>query len=398
MGINRNGINHTMNQISKQIEVTAFNGEIVQSNHGIWGGERISYKDGSFTHNGISNKSSLFKSFSQSKLDLFNYNTEYLIKAMKRLSENNMQIDYKQAVTSYIVDGKECGENDFNTLECTLYEGNDKVTISTYKKNDMFKDEDIIILKNTLKERIKDIQQATNPIKKNMPILLDEEAAGLLTAMIVGYLLEGDRISAGTSYLFNHMERFKINPLLKISDIISPSLPVFFTRDEEGTTAINEIPLIKDGRLCSYITDVKSAEFFGVKNNGRSRSQDYRHIPLPRICNVITHDGDQSFNQLLSNINNGYYCVGVSGAAVDVASGVIHVNFQVSYNIENGEITNSINNFSLSINIYEYLQYVRLIGNRKKEYYRFMGKSRPLQNHLVGFSSPHIVLEGCCVE
>lgn len=383
-------------QICNELIITAENGNITNSNGGIWGGRRISNPDGEPGHRSETINGIEFGAFSDSVCELERF--EEISYLLKDISNEGILSNYSYRQNYISFDGTNFEQDTLEVIECIASDDPEVRTI-VYGKEGKLRYADF----KYAQSRIKEIYQARRSARKenitgNTDVLLDSEAAGLLTAMLVGYFFEGDRVAAGTSYLFNNIERCKLNPLVTVIDKVTPEFPVYFTNDEEGTLPEHEVILINEGKIGSCVTDCFTSYLLNSENNGRSRSQDYRFVPLPRIANVLFKSGTYDFKDLLDCMGRGIYCIGVSGAAVDVASGVIHMNFQAAYNIENGEIAKPISNTSLSINVFEFIQKIKLVGNDLRTYARIMGKGRPLQNHIIGFGSPHLVMEECYVR
>jgi|GEM_PF-4435784 len=251
------------------------------------------------------------------------------------------------------------------------------------------------IIESTVKLQglINDDQKAKEDNRQWSVIILDSEVAGAFISMLIGYLFEGNRTASKTSYFFNHIDRYQPQISITIHDTLKESYPVNYIYDHEGTVAEPDILLIDSGTVKSHLTDLESARKLNVKNNGRSRSQDYRNIPSPRATNVVVDPSERTLSQMLHETKDGIYCVGMSGAAIDAASGIIHLNCQIGYYIKNGVKESIIKEPGLSFEVFDFMNSICSLGNDQSIGYRFMGKGRPLQNCLIGYCSPSIKLE-----
>lgn len=379
-------------EFNTELKLTAQNGTITYYNSGNWAGKREKINDNTYLSYSLDNKlMNTEKCFNEKKL-------HKLAKDIELSTKNNLIINYHYK-RKYSLFNDSIIQNDaLHIFEYIKQYGNEQIKMLKFFKGSEIDLEQICKLEDKIDKVIVDKKNSILLNKSLNSIVLDSESAGLITSMVVGYLFEGDRISSSTSYLFNHKKRFIVNPLLTISDTLDESLPIYYEYDEEGVKAKKNVILLDHGVSKDFITDRLSAKLLGVNNTGRCRSEDYRFTPFPRIGNIVTKNGTNTLSETFKEVNNAVYYTGISGAAVDVASGVIHANFYVGYLIENGEITCPIGNVSLSINIFDFIKNIKIIGNDDFTSFRIMGKSRPLQNNYIGFRSPHLALEGYYAE
>lgn len=373
-------------ELIKYFGMTYKNGIIVNSYSGLWQGTRTANDSG---------QNYIVKSLPYHLGDKFNLEIKEIFDMNFELIQNldkNINIKYIfQKRNSYVNNIK--AENSYIHM-IDLQDNCGKVSLNYYSKNKIVDKHDLILKINKLKIIADKISQSEFVDLKYSSIIFDKEASGLIMAMIIGYFFEGDRVASNTSYFFNNIEKFSMNIPLSVYDELKPNLPVYFEYDQEGIQANRKVCLIKNGKINSYLTDKYFAKKLGTENNGRSRSQDYRTIPFPRITNVIVKKGNISFSQLVSNTECGIYCVGISGVAIDVASGVIHINCLIGYQVRNRKLIDDVilKGPSFSFEIFDFLKKIKYICDKYEIGYRIMGKGRPIQNTLVGFSSPEICL------
>lgn len=382
-------------QVQSEMDLEITNGNIVHENNGVWGGCREKISDERYQHKCIESSALLADNV---QLDLWqNEQYDSFLKLLLEMSQDKYSFHYRCKKRNSTINGLVCQDDMLHILDCSKMYRNKKIEVSIYGKSDVISSNNILEATRSLEQIIKAKQTASDILGDYEVIVMDQEVSGLINAMLIGYFFEGDRIAARTSYLFNHINQFYETPIITIKDVVSKELPVYYLHDEESNVP-EDVTLIHKGKIESVLTDNLSADKLRVTSNGRLRAQDYKYIPLPRIANIITESSGTSQQDILQDIASGIYCVGVTGAAVDIASGVIHANFQVGYQIKDGVIGESVDDISLSINVFEYLKCICKVGGESKSYMRYMGKGRPLQNHLVGFASPCIVLEGQYVK
>lgn len=87
------------------------------------------------------------------------------------------------------------------------------------------------------------------------------------------------------------------------------------------------------------------------------------------------------------------YIEGMAGAAVDVASGIIHLNGVLGSRFRRGEVVDSVAAPGLSLEIRDFIARLAGLGKRDRWSCRPMGKGRPLQNCEIGYRSPQLMLD-----
>ncbi len=238
------------------------------------------------------------------------------------------------------------------------------------------------------------LRSAERPAVVSYPsVILDNECSGVLVTMLLGYFLEGDRVAAGTSFMVHHCSGLAFSLPLTATDVLQDSAPVQSLRDEEGTPSARRVVLVDRGRFREHLTDRASARRLGEANNGRCRSAGYQYVPTPRLTNVEVDDGTSTLAELIADTDDGIYLEGMAGAAVDVASGVIHLNGVLGSRIRGGEITGWVAQPGISLEIRRFIAGLAGLGRRSAWSCRAMGKGRPLQNCLIGYRSPQLALD-----
>lgn len=124
--------------------------------------------------------------------------------------------------------------------------------------------------------------------------------------------------------------------------------------DGEGyPTQYKEI--IKDGVLQTYLHNLKTAHRFGVTSTGNGKNT---------VTNLYLKPGKTSFEELLSELNEGILITELSGLHVglDFVSG----DFSVvggGFEIKDGRIGKPLSQFTVAGNFYEVLKDIRKVGN-----------------------------------
>lgn len=230
------------------------------------------------------------------------------------------------------------------------------------------------------------------PPERDPWVLLDPEAAGILTVLGVGYMMEADRVASGPDLPFSPAGAWVAAPCLDVWDDPSAAgARIRMGLDEEGTPA-RPVRLLAEGRVDGYLTDTTTATQLGVPNCGRSRSDGFASVPHPRATNVYAAPGRQTREALLRFMGQGIYLAGVVHAAMDVASGVLHLQPRRCRAVRGGEPAEDLPPRAMRIQVPRFLQRVAAVADDLTFFVRRMGKGRPLQMTPVGYGAPHVLV------
>jgi len=205
------------------------------------------------------------------------------------------------------------------------------------------------------------------------PVIADQELTGVLVHEALGHAVEGDLILQNDSILKDKLGETIASDIVNIFDDASLKEGFgYYPYDVEGVkTKPNQ--LIKDGKLVSLLNSRSTASKLNMKSSGNARSL-IADQPIVRMSNTYMQPGDNSFEELFEDIDNGIYLKGSRGGQVDTGKGVFQFNAAEGYLIEHGEITTPLRDVSLSGNILETLKNVDAIGNDLKLGPGFCGK------------------------
>ncbi len=218
------------------------------------------------------------------------------------------------------------------------------------------------------------------------PVVADPELTGVLIHEALGHAVEGDLILQNDSILKDKMGEMIASEIVNIFDDASRKDGFgYYPYDVEGVkTKPNQ--LVKDGKLVSLLNSRETASKFNMKSSGNARSI-ISDQPIVRMSNTYLQPGDSSFEELIEDVSEGIYLKGSRGGQVDTGKGIFQFNAVEGYKIENGEITTSLRDVSLSGNILETLKSIDAIGNDFKLSVGYCGKDS--QTAPVGDGGPH---------
>jgi len=161
--------------------------------------------------------------------------------------------------------------------------------------------------------------------------------------------INGASIARGTSFLKDMMNKQVFADGINIVDdphiLRGPSSRPF---DGEGL-ANESLTFIKDGVLQDWILDRTSAKQLNLQSNGRA-ARGTSSPPSPSSSNIYIAAGTQSPEDMISDIQNGFYVteligMGVNGITGDYSRGA------AGFWIENGEITYPVNEITIASNL-----------------------------------------------
>lgn len=120
--------------------------------------------------------------------------------------------------------------------------------------------------------------------------------------------------------------------------------------DGEGV-ATKRLPLINDGELMTWLLDLRSARQLGLETTGHA-SRGTSSPPSPSVSNLYLEPGEASLEELMADIDQGFYVneligFGVNGVTGDYSRGAS------GFWIEEGKITYPVSEVTIAGNLIE---------------------------------------------
>ncbi|WP_410509390.1 TldD/PmbA family protein [Methanosarcina hadiensis] len=257
---------------------------------------------------------------------------------------------------------------------------------------ELFEKENVLELAGKAGKTALELLKAKTPKGGEMPVVLDQELAGVFAHEAVGHASEADLVLEGDSILENRIGEQIASPLINIID--DPTLHEFgyYPFDAEGSES-RRTEIIRDGIFNSYLHSRETAAKLGG-TPGNCRAQGYS-MPVVRMSNTFIDNGDSRFEEMLEEVQNGMYLVGSRGGQVNTGEGIFQFNAEKGYLIKNGELTELLRDVSLSGKTLEILNHVTLVGNDLKMTAGRCGKAGQLVP--VSDGSPHIAISKALV-
>jgi len=251
-----------------------------------------------------------------------------------------------------------------------------------------------------LGERLKLQLGAKPPKGGGFPAILGPEIVGVFAHEAFGHLAEADLTFAGSVVLDKLGRQVASEHVTLIDDGTIEGGFGSFKYDDEGVPAEKTV-LIKDGIIVSLMYDREYAakfeafrqkipedvrDLFEIKPTGNARAEDFRVPPIIRMRNTYFSPKDHSFEELLEDIDFGYYIVSFRGGQANL-DGTFQVGVQEAYEIVKGEVGEPVRNMSISGNTLETLLKVDAVG---KDFGLTAGRCGKGQTAFTGDGGPHL--------
>lgn len=186
-------------------------------------------------------------------------------------------------------------------------------------------------------------------------------------------IFSGSNADKGLSVLQGRLgEAVAGSNITMIDDAHFPGAPGNTPFDSEGV-ATGRTEVIKDGKLVSYLHNLKSAKKAGVASTGNAYKAGYRGDLTTLPNNLIIEPGSQSLDELIAGTKRGIMIIEMQGlhSGTDQISGDFSLAALGHY-IEDGKIVRPVNQITVSGNFLKMLQDVEAVGSDL----RFQGTGR----------------------
>lgn len=228
-------------------------------------------------------------------------------------------------------------------------------------------------------------------------VILDPKLAGVFTHEAFGHLSEAD-------FIFDNprmAEKMKIGTVFGpdnlniVDDATIEGARGSYYYDDEGVPA-QKTYLIKNGKLAGHIHSRESADRMGEPLTGNARAISYRYSPIVRMSCTFIEPGAQSFDNMISGIDDGIYACGMLGGNTDLE--MFTFSAEKAYRIKNGKVSDLLRDVVLSGNVFETLHNIDAIGNDFKLFGGMGGCGKGGQSPLpVSDGGPHIRIKNVLI-
>lgn len=241
---------------------------------------------------------------------------------------------------------------------CEITANNNQKTISV--DDITYKSENEINYEKMCKDLIERAKKSLKSIKiqsKNYNVIFSPTISSKLIRNFI-QLLSKEEIRKKSSCLESKLNKKIANNLVTIiEDPLNEEYPAFTGFDDEGTPTMKKI-LIDKGILKNYLYNNREAIIDSVESSGNG----YQNISAR---NVYLEPGMIDEKEMIEKITDGLYIIDFQETGGTVLNNVNgEINAQVfGFKIENGKITNGIEQCILSTSIFEVLNNIKYVGN-----------------------------------
>ena len=221
-----------------------------------------------------------------------------------------------------------------------------------------------------------------------MPVVVGGGFGGVLFHEMTGHGLEADHVQKGASvYAGKVGEQVAAHHLEAFDDGRLPGEWGTDAIDDEGTPT-QRTPVIQGGRITSYLYDLLRARKDGVASTGNGRRESFRHLPIPRMTNTYIAPGEGTPEELIAEVQRGFYAVSFAGGQVDPTTGDFVFGVSEGYLIEGGKVTKPCRGATLIGNCLEALRRIDAVASDFDMKTGFCGKGG--QRVPVGTGQGHV--------
>jgi len=238
---------------------------------------------------------------------------------------------------------------------------------------------------------------AAEPAKAGtFPVILDQSESSVFIHEAFGHLSEADGLQNNPAFRKRlQLDATLAKPILTVTDDPTlPGHPGSYTIDDEGVRGART-HLITKGVLTGRLHSRETAAEFDEPLSGNMRAVDIQFTPIVRMSNISIEPGENTFDEMVASIDNGYYLVGAKGG--QTSGDQFTFGAQWGYRIENGKLGPMVRDINMSGELFSTLEAISMIGNDRKFGERGgcgKGGGGPMQlNRKSGSGAPHIKID-----
>lgn len=226
-------------------------------------------------------------------------------------------------------------------------------------------------------------------------VVLDPYLAGVFIHEAFGHLSEADFVyeNPRMQELLELGKPMAIEQLNVIDDATIPDLPGSILYDDEGVRAQRKY-LIQNGVLTQRLHNRETAGKLKESPTGNARALNATYPPIVRMTNTAIEAGDRSFDEMISDIDEGVYAVRMLGGQTN--GEMFTFAAAEGYMIRNGQLAEPVSDVTLTGNVFQTLKDIEAVGNDLTYANGGCGKSgqMPLP---VSVGGPHVRMKDVVV-
>jgi len=219
-------------------------------------------------------------------------------------------------------------------------------------------------------------------------VVLENRIVGLLAHEAVGHTAEADLAYSGSFLSGKIGQKIASEMITLVDDGLFPFGFGTMKYDDEGTPTERTV-IIEKGVVKGFMHSRETASQFGAVPTGNARAWNFEFDPIIRMRNTYIEPRDQTIEELIEDVKDGYFLRGGGGGQADF-NGEFMFSIQEAVKIKNGELKDSYRGAAISGNAFEVLNKVKGVGKDFAMRVGICGKEQP---NYVGIGGPSIRTE-----
>jgi len=234
-------------------------------------------------------------------------------------------------------------------------------------------------------KRVVEQLKAKTPKGGSFPAVIGPNVVGVFMHEAMGHLAEADLTLSG-SVLYDKLgKQIASDAVTVYDDGTVEGAFGSFKYDDEGVRT-QKTALIEKGTLTGLMHNRETACKLNMEPTGNARAEDFRFEPIIRMRNTYLAAGDNSFEELIEDVDFGYYLKSFRGGQANL-DGTFQVGIQEAYEIVKGQLGASVRSASISGNTLETLRKVDAVG---RDFELWSGRCGKGQTAFICDGGPHI--------
>ena len=196
-------------------------------------------------------------------------------------------------------------------------------------------------------------------------LLENHVAAELLSVFAVVFY--GENVQKGFSLLGGKLkEKIASSKVTLKDDGLLENAPASIPFDHEGVAVKNKT-LIENGRLESFLYNLKSAAKDGMSSTGNGFKDGYKSTVKTKCTNLYIQAGGKTPRTLMAQLGEGLLITDISGlhAGANAVSGDFSLSAE-GFLLERGQIVRPVEQITIGGNFYTLLKSIEEVGNDLK--------------------------------
>ncbi|KPV64081.1 MAG: protease TldD [Candidatus Bathyarchaeota archaeon BA2] len=241
------------------------------------------------------------------------------------------------------------------------------------------------IVGTRIAKRVIDQLKAKAPKGGTFPAVIGTNVVGVFIHEAFGHLAEADLTLSGSILSDKLGKKIASEVVTTYDDGTVDGAFGSFKYDDEGVPTQKSL-LVRNGKVVGLMHNRETAFKFNMQPTGNARAEDFRFEPIIRMRNTYLASGDHTFEELIEDIDFGYYLKSFRGGQANL-DGTFQVGIQEAYEVVEGQLGSPVRNASISGNTLETLHKVDAVG---RDFKLWPGRCGKVQTAFICDGGPHI--------